>query len=303
MRRFLLVTVLLFTLIINPVQAQASQSIDQMVIKIWPEYDQPSVLVIMDFFLAADAKLPANVSIRIPAAVGQPHSVAVRELDGQLYVLDYQSQISGDWNTLTFTTPYAEVWVEYYDPSINKVGNQRSYEFLWAGDMAVNTFSLEVQQPSTAENMTFKEIMATAQHGADGLTYYTSEVGSLAAGTSFSLNIEYTKRDDVLSSANSLPVQPSAPLTNTTTGRQPMAGWLPYLLGGLGMLLVLLGLFWYFQSKRNPLLAISGNKPVARKRHTSVSYNQETIYCHQCGKRADAGDVFCRACGTKLKLE
>lgn len=303
MRRFLLVTILLLTLMVLPVQAQADQSIDQMVVKIWPEYDQPSVLVILDFFLVSDTKLPANVSIRIPSAAGQPHSVAVRELDGQLYVLDYQSQIDGNWNTLSFTTPYPEVWIEYYDPSINKNGDQRTYEYRWAGDMSVKSFSLEVQQPFTAEKMKFKETMGAAQKGDDGLTYFVSDLGSLEAGTSFSLNIEYTKRDDLLSSANSLPVQPSTPLTNTTAGRQPITAWLPYLLGGLGLVLVVLGLVWFFQGKRSPLLALSGNKPAVRKRHASASYNEETIYCHQCGKRAAESDLFCRACGTKLKVE
>jgi hypothetical protein len=27
---------------------------------------------------------------------------------------------------------------------------------------------------------------------------------------------------------------------------------------------------------------------------------QSQIYCHQCGKRAKPGDLFCRVCGSKL---
>ena len=118
MRRFLLAFIFVFSLFIRPVQAQSSISMDQLFLKIWPEYDQPGVLVIMDFFIASEVSLPAQVTMKIPAAAGEPHSVAVRELDGQLYILDYDIEAEGDWLNITFTTPYPEIWLEYYDPSI-----------------------------------------------------------------------------------------------------------------------------------------------------------------------------------------
>ena len=303
MRRFLFTFLLLLIFIVSPVHAQTDLTVDQLIVKIWPEYDQPSVLVILDLFLASDVKLPARVSISIPTAAGNPHSVAVRELDGQLYVLDYDSQVSGEWNTLTFTSPYSEVWVEYYDPSIVINGDSRSYAFHWAGDLSVNNFNIEVQKPMTAESMTFKESMGSGSVGADGLTYFVSTLGAVSDGTPFSLNMDYVKRDDTLTNSTSLAVQPSQPLTEQTTGRQSFSELLPYLIGGLGLLLLIGGGFVYLQSRNKPYVFGTNQKQSARKRHATVSYEGDVIYCHQCGKRAAGGDVFCRACGTKLKIE
>ncbi len=303
MRRFLLTFLLLITFTVSPVHAQANLTVDQLIVKIWPEYDQPSVLVILDLFLASDVKLPARVSISIPAAVGAPHSVAVRELDGQLYVLDYDSQVAGEWNTLTFTTPYAEVWVEYYDPSIVINGDSRSYAFRWAGDLSVNNFNIEVQKPMTAESMSFKESMGSGTVAADGLTYFVSNLGAVSAGTPFSLNTDYVKRDNTLTNSTSLAVQPSQPLTEQTPGRRPFSELLPYLIGGLGFLLLIGGGFVYLQTRNKPIVFGTNQKQPARKRHATVSYEDEVIYCHQCGKRAAGGDVFCRTCGTRLKVE
>src|SRR5665648_49079 len=168
MRRLLIGILLFMLLAVHPVMAQTGVAIDKMIVKIWPEYDKPSVLVIMDLFLAADVSLPAKMTVRIPVQAGQPNSIAVRELDGQLYVLEYDSVINGDWNELTFTTPYTEVWLEYYDPQISINGDLRSYDYKWSGDHEVNEFNIEVQQPLTASNMTFQQNVGAGQLGSDG---------------------------------------------------------------------------------------------------------------------------------------
>lgn len=300
MRRFLLAFIFVFSLFSKPVQAQSSISMDQLFLKIWPEYDQPGVLVIMDFFIASDVSLPAQVTMKIPAAAAEPHSVAVRELDGQLYILDYDIEAEGDWSNITFTTPYPEIWLEYYDPSIIKNAGESTFTFTWPGDHSIKDFQIEVQQPLTATQMSFEKAMGQALIGSDGLNYYSTSLGEVSVGTSFDLQMSYIKPDDTLSFSSAVSVQPSEPITEQTKGRLPFVQLLPYLLGGLGLVLLALGLFWYFQNKNGSSMT---RKQPARKRHVQNVDDEDTIYCHQCGKRASNGDVFCRSCGTKLKIE
>ncbi len=304
MRRFLL-GMIIFVLLLAfslPVQAQSEITIEEMQVKIWPEYDQPSVLVINNIFLSGDVKFPARVNFNIPETVGAPHSVAVRELDGQLYLLDYDMTTSGEWTQLTFTSPYAEIWIEYYDPSLAVSNDQRSYEFKWVGDYAVNNLTLEVQQPMTATNLTFKESMGEPRVGSDGLTYFTNEVGEIKANTKITLNLEYTKTDNTLSSSMTVPVQPVTPLAEETIqGNTSFTQILPFIIAGVGLVVLVVGVLWYMGRQKEIL-------PKSRQRHTSsrnvTSQNDgDAIFCHRCGRKADVGDVFCRSCGTKLKLE
>jgi len=71
----------------------------------------------------------------------------------------------------------------------------------------------------------------------------------------------------------------------------------------LEILLIVVGLVWYWQSGSN---TESGN---SRRRHGShggsdkSSSNEGQIYCHECGKRAQPSDKFCRACGVRLRRE
>ena len=302
MRRFLIIILFLLLITSNHfnVNAQTDVTIDQMQVKIWPEYDQPSILVISNIFLSGDVKLPARINFSIPVSAGPPHSVAVRELDGQLYLLDYDMTQVGEWNQLTFTSPYPEVWIEYYDPSMTINENVRSFEYQWVGDYLIKNLQIEVQQPLTASNMVFKEGMGQARIGNDGLTYYSSEVGELKANTKVSLNLQYNKSDSTLSSSMAVPVQPVTPLNTEVSSSPSFIQILPFIIAGIGLVMLIFGVFWYMRKQKEDL-----SKP--RQRHTSIkrsSHNDgDAIFCHRCGRRADSGDVFCRSCGTKLKMD
>lgn len=305
MRRFLF-GIIVFVLLMGfslPVQAQSEITIEEMQVKIWPEYDQPAVLVINNIFLSGDVKFPARVNFNIPSTAGEPHSVAVRELDGQLYLLDYQMESVGEWSQLTFTTPYAEVWIEYYDPIKDLDKDQRSYEFKWIGAYPVKNLSLEVQQPLTASNMTFKESMGAPQAGPDGLTYFSNNVGEIKANTKITLNLTYTKTDNTLSSSMTIPVQPVTPLTKETIpSKTSFTQILPFIIAGVGLVVLILGVLWYM-GKQKEILPKPRQRHVASKKSPARQEEGNGIFCHRCGRRADSADVFCRSCGTKLKSE
>lgn len=303
MQRLLLSLFLVVFFVFSPlsVSAQSEITIEKMQVRIWPEYDEPSVLVINNIFLAGDVKLPVRLNFFIPVHAGAPHSVAVRELDGQLYLLEYEMETVGEWNQLTFTSPYPEIWIEYYDPAITKEEALRSFEFNWVGEYSINDLQIEVQRPLTATAMSFKESMGSPQVGNDGLTYYFSNVGELKANTSVSLHVEYTKTDEILSSSVAAPVQPVTPLNiDEGVDNTSFVQILPFIVAGIGLVMLIFGVFWYLNKNKE-----TATKP--RQRHTpakrSSQMEEDSIFCHRCGRRADEGDVFCRACGTKLKLE
>jgi hypothetical protein len=147
----------------------------------------------------------------------------------------------------------------------------------------------------------------------DGLTYFRANEGALTKGQSFDITLDYDKTSDALS-ASSMPIAPKEPITENTTGRTAWAAVLPWVLGGLGVLLIAGGIVWYWQSGRQP------SSTTRRGRHKPSAASQPAageatfdpgkaatpadgkyIYCHQCGKRAGPGDRFCRACGTPLR--
>ena len=298
---FLLTLVLLFMPVIT--RAQPGFTLSGVGVDLWPEFDRPTMLVIYHITLPAQASLPASMSLRIPASVGAPNAVAVKQPDGALITVPFTQEADGEWSRLVFQATTNVVQIEYYDPGLQKSADQRHFEYTWPGDYAVQAFNIEVQQPKGATEMQFKPGTVTPRQGDDNLRYYRMDVGSLTVGQQFQITLDYKKSTDELS-ASSVPVEPSGPLNDLNSGIASMSSILPWFLGGVGLLLIVGGGVWYWQSGRQ-----KARPPRELHRRNKLADSQaadntagSNIYCHQCGKRAAIGDRFCRACGTELRI-
>jgi hypothetical protein len=309
LKRFLFLVVLSSFFLVPAAQAQGPLRFTEVEIDIWPEYDHPEVLVIYHVKLPANVSLPAEVTLRIPAIVGKPHAVAVRQMDGALLNAVYEQQVDGEWAVITITATMPEIQLEYYDPQIVIDGGLRHFTFDWLGDYATDLMRIVIQQPIGASQMSVEpDLGSFGQYQGDPMQYYTMDVGSPNAGETVSVELTYFKDSDILS-IESLQVQPSAPITGNTSTQSNWVRILPWLIGGLGVLLLLGGGLWYW--RMNAVDPPSASKKRRRKSERSIKSPEQAAaqndsdtqsnYCHQCGKRAAAGDRFCRVCGTKLR--
>ncbi|MCJ7724717.1 MAG: hypothetical protein MUP03_11335 [Anaerolineales bacterium] len=133
--------ILLVGMLLSPVlvHAQALVSIDKLLVQLWPEYDQPSMLVIYDFTLAKATSLPVQMAFRIPSNASL--NAVARDENGSLIKVTYNGTVTqGEWITVTFTVIDLSIYhVEYYAP-LTKEGAERQYAFIWPGDFAVGQF-------------------------------------------------------------------------------------------------------------------------------------------------------------------
>lgn len=302
LKRSIAILILAFALIPVHVRAQSEIRLARMEVALWPEYDEPSMLVLYKAALPAEVTLPVELTFRIPVAAGEPHAVALQQPGGTLMTATYTRQVSGDWALITFTATSPQVWLEYYDPGLNKEGRQRQFEYQWPGDYAVDSFLIEVQQPTGSTDLRVSPVTVTSNQGQDGLLYHTADVGSFEAGEPFTISVEYQKEGDALS-ADDLEVLPSAPLTTDDSGRFNPRTLLPWALGFLGLLLLAGGGWWFWRTSREEAPARERGRRRAPSKTVDSAAPGDGIYCHQCGKRAAAGDRFCRSCGARLRVE
>jgi hypothetical protein len=281
-----------------PAQAQSEVHLSLVSVNIWPEYDQPAVLVIFHISLSPDTILPTTLNLRVPAQA-EVYAVAISDPVNGLLNAPYDRIVQGSWATLTITANAKDVQVEYYDALV-KNGTTRHIVYEWAGDYAIDAFAVTLQQPVGATNMVTDPTLTKSSVSQDGFVYYRSTPQPLAAGQPFTLTADYQKTTDALSTTG-LPVQPAQPLNASTPGRVTMSSVLPWVLAGIGGALIVVaivgGLYIWNSGTRRPF--------TLRKRHALLHQVNETgaIYCHQCGKRAQPGDVFCRTCGMRLRAE
>ena len=295
---FIIFTLLILVTLVITAQAQGQITLASVDVSLLPEYDQPTMLVFLEMQLSPDVSLPAQVMINIPGNVEKPYVVAVgptlQTVSDQ--GIDYTYEKSGEWLEVTITADTPAIRIEYYDSQLIRSGDQRSYTYNWSGDYATDSFTVYFQEPVGAKNFQSNPDLGAAILTAQGLSYHEAQFGNLSAGQNITINFQYEKDNDILTISGQ-PVQPSEPLGNQTQAGS-LESILPWLAGGLGLLLVIGGII-YFQRTGQ------GTRRPTRRRHTSRRKREggdsSNVYCHECGKRAQENDRFCRTCGTRLR--
>jgi hypothetical protein len=252
------------------------------------------MLVIYDFTPAVGTPFPINLNLRIPA---DANLIAVAYApSGNLLNVPYQEPVEENgWQVVTITVDTAAVYhIEYYAP-LTRLDSRREYLFLWPGDYAVRNFTVSVKVPvDTTEYSTDPQMRETtpADNGQTSLEWGAS---NLKAGEQLPIQLTYTKTSDRLSISDQ-PLETGI-VDESTEGRISLSNYLPYILGGLGILLILSGGLYFWQTSKG--------KRGPRQRHRMHDEESDggDVYCHQCGKRAQPADRFCRTCGTRLRKE
>jgi len=309
LKRFLFITILVPLFLVTVARAQGPLRLAEVEVDLWPEYDRPEVLVIYHVKLPSDVTLPVDIILQIPAVAGEPHAVAVRQVDGGLLNAAFERRVEGEWALIKVTATMPEIQLEYYDPQIDTEEDLHRYAYTWLSDYPVDFMRIVIQQPVGASQMSVEpDLGSLTQFQGDPMQYYSMEVGSPNADEPVAVELTYLKDSEILS-IESLQVQPSAPI-NGNTGEQPeIIALLPWLIGGLGVLLLLGGALWFWLLNRaepQPVSQKRSRKPktaIKSPEQVAAENGSEGIYCHQCGKRAASGDRFCRVCGTKLRMK
>lgn len=290
--RVLLLIVICLALAAPAAEARQNQTADltALQVELWPDYDRPAMLVLMNGTLPPNATLPATVGIPLPP--GAEVNAVARMSDENQLMADVEHSVGDDELTITLNDHYFRV--EYYAPYVTN-GQQRAYAFNWLSDMAVGQLAMSIQQPAAAENLTIApEAVNVSDSRGDGLLYHSLPSRAVAPGDLYTVNVSYE------TPTGALTAQPTDQNTGTASQTGLGLGFSPWwLLAAVGVAVLVSG-GWYLGQR--------GGKPSGRARKPAPTRgpkpqpaNESARFCHVCGQKAEAGDQFCRRCGTQLK--
>jgi hypothetical protein len=287
-----------------PLAVTAQTSLASLEIQLWPEFDKPSVLVLITGELAADTPLPATVTLQIPA---EPFAVAERAPDSSLFNAEYVTASVGSEVAVTLTLQQPVFRLEYYDATLNFSGEARQYNFQWLAPVAANTASIRVQTPAQATGMQVQPSFGAASLGEYGLNYYTAQLGAISVGQALTAQVSYSKSGSALTVDEINVAQPEAAPASviTPTAAQDYTLWIVsgIILASVGLIA---GAVWFSRRERPapaPAKHHRARKPTPnvskiRSANGATAHQQ---FCTQCGQPLNATDRFCRHCGVPVK--
>lgn len=284
--KWLLAFVLLFVgLWTAGAAAQDPARVDQLTISLWPEYDDPRLLVILSGTLSQ-----ANVRLRVPLPEGaELHAAAYVDEQGNLLNTSWQA----DEGAVVVVVPTRQFHVEYYVDAI-RVDQETQETVVQARvpvpEAMVIAAVLVVQEPANTANFRGDPPLGLPEPGADGLRYASRDLGALPPGAVVRQEVRYVRLKPGLSVTSVLPTPaapPVEPVDRSVRVRPEI------LLAVATALLLATGTFVFVRIRRGS----PGQRPPQVPHHLGGKV-PKARYCPACGHPFGPQDRYCAMCGT-----
>ncbi len=280
--------------------AQTPDRLASLKISVWPEFDKPTVLVILDGALADASNLPRPISILIPATAELTVATWMNT-DGTFAPEQPTQQTKQDdgYTRVTFTTAQPKFRVEYYHDLLHGAPD-KTLDFAFKSLGAIDAATLEIQQPLKATNFAVTPATPTTRTDSDGFKYFSYAFSNLAAGQTITAQAKYTKTDPN-PSAQSAPPAASAPVaapTPTTSNDL----FLLIALVALGITAIL-GFFLLQQRAQDRGVVANAGSSKRRRDKRRGGAATAAVFCTQCGRALGPEDNFCPKCGAPRRAQ
>lgn len=290
-KRFLFVAVLTILSIGIPQTAHAQQSlrIGSLGISVYPEYDQPGVLVQYQGAIVGTANKsnPREIAFLVPQGAGVGAACAI-QASGDHTSEKWNETDAGNGHTrVTYSINEPNFHLEYYYNPLSGTPDKKM-EFIYQAALPTDEIHVEIQHPLKATNFVLTPDTKDSHNDDDGFTYHTYTFNQIAEGQKVSTSVAYTKTDPKPSISGQPKTTTAAPNASNDNGVNPNVIILS------SALVIALGMIGYFVWERRSGKPRHARTPASRPLPESLRGE----FCTECGSALDAEDKFCGKCGT-----
>jgi hypothetical protein len=215
-------------------------------IAIWPEFDDPRVLVIFRGQFDPSTFKPTQIGFDLPPMAEVVGAGYISE-KGELLLHPYQVVPGDRGDLLILKLPLNRFFLEYYYQAFGPDPN-RSFTYETPIGYPIKSLTVRVQRPLTARNFVVDPPANQIFTDGKGFEYHGYEFTDLEPGTTLAFNIRYSKSDP----SPSVLRQPAPPVPQAGPPPPPREGafarvqtrYMPFMLGGLVVVGVGLIVLW-----------------------------------------------------------
>lgn len=260
-----------------------------MNVEIWPEYDDPRVLVIYSGALEPGLATPRDFSFLVPTGAEIHMAGAIDENRAHIHGL-LETRSRGDGLTeVSYSLPNPNFYMEfYYDPLGD--GELRDFSYPLVSPFPISQLRVSVQHPRRADGFAVAPGATQAIQDDQGFSYHVITLDSLAAGESRAVSVRYRKsdRDPSVVAQDA----PGAEGSDKPATKSILSFSALLLVGVVGY-----GIFTTTQKRARRAAQELGGLQPTRSETGGPDPFTGAGFCTQCGERITSTDNFCGMCG------
>lgn len=248
MRKLFIAGVLLIPLFLSANQILASDlSIGRMRAVVWPEYDDPGILVIYDGRFKDEGLFPAETTFIIPkgSVISDACSLSPK---GQHFCQLYRQRTVGDKDEVRLKLPYPNFYLSFHVNPFKGTGAEKNFSYSVNVNHPTEKLEVDIQRPLRAEGFKITPQSSDISE-KKGFEHYGYTLENVPKGKVIDFKVEYVKKDN----QPSVDIKYSPMAGSKTWGspyETPRVSIILYAAGVLGLLLVI-GMLWLvFKRKR-----------------------------------------------------
>jgi mono/diheme cytochrome c family protein len=286
-------------------------------LSIWPEYDDPRVLIMFRGEMTPRQAFPASITLPIPKGAEIIGAGMVSE-QNELLLHPHQVLPGNTQDTLQLNLPVPRFFVEFYYNPFTTSGPEKRFVYPAPTTYPIELFEVDIQQPLKATAFTLDPTPMERMTDNQGFTYHQFTYRNVGKGQSQTFTIAYAKTATTPSVSKQRPTPQSTEKARARSDNTFVA-----LSIFAGAILLFAGCAWLMQrSQRQHMLAITAPTPSASMADTLVALLQEDAqpqetegaavppilpqtrvinFCANCGRKLLPDDRFCSGCGKPIK--
>ncbi len=121
-------------------------SIGRMRVAIWPEYDDPSLLVIYDGKFDEDSRFPIKTSFLVPKGAIISDACSLSH-EGQHFCQLYKVFDRGAYDEVRLLLPYPNFYLSFHTPAFSGIDRQREFPYQIKANHPIRFMEIDIQQP------------------------------------------------------------------------------------------------------------------------------------------------------------
>jgi mono/diheme cytochrome c family protein len=284
-------------------------------LSIWPEYDDPRVLIMLRGEMTPRQAFPASITLPIPKGAEIIGTGMISE-QNELLLHPHQVLPGNTQDTLQLNLPVPRFFVEFYYNPFTASGPAKRFVYPALTTYPIELFEVDIQQPLKATAFTLDPAPMERMTDKQGFTYHQFTYRDVGKGQTQTFTITYTKTATAPSVAKPQPTPQPAEKARARSNNTLVS------LGIFaGAILLFVGYAWLMhRSQRQHMPATTSPAPSVSMSDSLLTLLQEEAqpqgtadvpptleqtrvinFCANCGRKLLPDDRFCSGCGKPIK--